>query len=758
MGALLAAVLLAGVPVPPECEAPPLRDVTPLRALAQKSGALSVGHDSVATWCFDSQGAWTGGQAVKANRKPDPAATPSGDCAKAIAACEAARADIGEPLKQLLVDALADLDRPYRGQKYVSKRSGLGERPADAADCRSKDRSVLFALAQARMDLARLASMAQSEYGVYRTWVMTEGYRCAQEVRARPDLTRLTVSRDAPLPAQEGSGIAGVATAGTGSAGGNAGAPAGAGSTIASSGSVAPIGAAGPGTTTAAGGSGKVANGGSTITSGGGVAPIGAAGPGTTTAATGSGRFASGGVDPSGKGTAAGPVGPGTTTTASGPGQAASGGAQAVSPGTTTPASGSGKVANVDSSGKGLAAGAAGSGATTPASGSRNTEGVESTGKGTAAGSGAGDTRVYGGTGSAVGLSMTRTSGATDAGRTPGPPVGAGSTTDSVSGNGTSPSVIVAAAGTFPGTVTLQSAQRTDAGTLVVVLNAPVAVPGPVLPAKVPAAVTVNQGGAAGARAALLERWHGLADRRAACEADRDYTLGFLASHELAACRCERVAPSVVLARLEGLDPKMEAAEEKAHVCEDCTQAAYDAWKMRSTKQCALIEKLSDYEVEVLTRSLDGQGLPPRCFDVVRARRPAGRTTTAAAPTSPDPRFVITRADAGVAPAAPAQAVVTSPVADTFLKAQEWAPVPLREDGRLYVRLFMSSACRAEILPGPIEARTGDLLLIPWGARRLSVRSSCGGLAEVYWGQEARPRVSEIFARSEPLVLEFKPQ
>ena len=55
------ALLAAAVSIPPECEPPELRDVLPLKQLAQLDGALSVGLDSVATWCFDPGGTWTAG-------------------------------------------------------------------------------------------------------------------------------------------------------------------------------------------------------------------------------------------------------------------------------------------------------------------------------------------------------------------------------------------------------------------------------------------------------------------------------------------------------------------------------------------------------------------------------------------------------------------------------------------------------------------------------------------------------------------------
>jgi hypothetical protein len=95
---------------------------------------------------------------------------------------------------------------------------------------------------------------------------------------------------------------------------------------------------------------------------------------------------------------------------------------------------------------------------------------------------------------------------------------------------------------------------------------------------------------------------------------------------------------------------------------------------------------------------------------------------------------------------------------DSFVPPEAWAPIPSREDGRMYVRLSMSAACVAEIMPGPIQARTGDLLLVPYGAQHLAVKSPCGGLAEIYWGKEAKPRYSEVFGRNQPIKFEFKAQ
>lgn len=75
----------------------------------------------------------------------------------------------------------------------------------------------------------------------------------------------------------------------------------------------------------------------------------------------------------------------------------------------------------------------------------------------------------------------------------------------------------------------------------------------------------------------------------------------------------------------------------------------------------------------------------------------------------------------------------------------------------MYVRVFTSSACVAEVLPGPVQARTGDLLPVPPSAKEITVRGACGGFAEIYFGKEEKPRVAESFARNQPLRLQFRP-
>jgi hypothetical protein len=650
--------LLASVPVPPECEAPPTRDVVPLKAFAQKSGTLSVGLDSVATWCFDSAGGWTGGQRPEGKKpKPiDPNAPAVGDCARALASCDEAKLALTDELTRTLTETLADLERPYRSQKYVPKRSGLSEKPSPVVNCRERSRPDLFAQAQARMDLARLASTAQNEYANYKTWLFTKGLECAQQVRAgKVDTTRVSVTLDAPNT--PGAPAGGVAGAGGGAAG---------------KGLVATV--AGMGAASAGGSAGAVSPGTATtgVTTGTGAA-AGGPGPGPTSAGTASAS----GTDAPAPGVLGGTrvptTGPGTTAT--GPGTTTTGsGATATSPGTT-----------------GVGTTATRPGTTSP--------GVATTGAGAGSAAGSGTT-------------------------------GAGT-------SGLSSSLIATVTPPTTGTTT-----------------APSGVDG------------------------MLDTWRGLSAQRGKMELDRDYTLGFLASRELRDCRCQRANPAGIVARLQNNDgvAPLEADHQRAMSCELCLQNAFAAWKTRIGKQCALLVDLSPYELEVLQKSDDGNGIPPRCWEEVVARRGLDGGVLLASPPPVKPPAPVATAgpltvklpvDAGTrAPPATTAVVPTgmpkfeppSPLADGFFRPNEPAPIPLREDGRLYVRLFMSSTCAADVLPGPLLARTGDLLLIPYGASTLSLRSPCGGLAEVYWGKEPTPRVSEVFGRNQPLYLQFKAQ
>jgi hypothetical protein len=267
----------------------------------------------------------------------------------------------------------------------------------------------------------------------------------------------------------------------------------------------------------------------------------------------------------------------------------------------------------------------------------------------------------------------------------------------------------------------------------------------------------------------LVDKWRYFASERAKLELDPDWSTGFALSRELRECKCPRLAPADLVRRIEAKEalPALEADDPKNTRCELCLHDVVPTWKSRSKKQCALMDQLSDYELGVLERSDDGKGLPGRCFDAVRAKRggrpaaPAGQTTKTLVATGPEAAkpsagagggFIITKVpDPPPSPAPAPAASATGP----FLRASDYAPIPARDEGRWYVRVFMSSACVADLEPGPMQARTGDLLPMPLGAKMLSVKSPCGGMAELYWGKEEKPRVSEAFGQNQPLQLQF---
>ncbi|MBE2250804.1 MAG: hypothetical protein IAE78_14805 [Myxococcus sp.] len=741
MTSLVVLSLLAAVPLPQECEPPPLHDVAPLKTYAQKSGTLSVGLDSVATWCFDSSGTWTGGNRADPGKKArpiDPNAPAVGDCARSLASCDEAKLALTAELTQALADALADLERPFRGQKYVPKRTGLNERPPTAVNCKDRSRPDLFAQAQARMDLARLASTVQNEYANYKTWLFARGLECAQQVRSRGDATRVAMTVDSVAGA--GGGAAGAAAAG--GAAMVAMGPKAQGGVVPKGALVAAVGVGAPGSganvggTNAAGTNSGGTNVGGTNSSGtnssgtnvGGTNSGGTNSAGTNSAGTNSGGTNVGGTNVAGTNSG------GTNVAGANVGSTNSGGAN--SGGTNSGGTNSGGT-NVG----GTNAAGTNSGGTNVAG--TNSGGTNSGGT-NVGGTNVGGTNVGGTNVGGTNSGGTNSGGANVAGTNSG-----GANVAGTNSGGTN------VAGTNVG--------GTNSGGTTVATNAT-----PLIPALAP----TSEPGAN----TTLETWRGLAAQRAKLELDRDYTLGFLASRELRDCRCQRSSPSGIVSRLETGDgvAQLEADNQRAVACELCLQNAFAAWRGRVQKQCALVNELSPYELEVLQRSDDGNGLPPRCIQDAIARRGLDAGIFIATPPSTAKAVVpattltvaLPSADAGTkvapAPMPPPTGMPRfeppSAIADGFFRPSEPAPMPLREDGRLYVRVFMSSTCAADVLPGPILARTGDLLLIPWGARQLSLRSPCGGLAEVYWGREPMPRVSEVFGRNQPLHLQFKPQ
>ncbi len=579
MLSLVVALVVLAPELPVECQAAPTRDVSVLTSFAQSSGSLSVGLDSVATWCFDSGGTWTGGQKPAKNKKVT-STDPTGDCAKAIISCEAARASMSAETKAVLYDALNDLERPFLGVKYKPKRSGLAERPPEVAECSSRDRSTLFSHAQARMDLARLASQAQNEYANYKTWLFSEGLKCGQAMaRGEKDYLRKGVAIDTPT---QGGGTQQL--------------PAGANATV---------------TGLPEQSRGGTIDGGRTVVANPTTAPAGTSPTATALSPT---------ISPSGRGSSADPV------------------------------------VNAN-------------------------------------------------------------------------PVG-----------GT-----LVASTTRPTSTGTQTATPTSPGNpLAATLSPGISVGGP----------TAEREKALSS--SMLEKWRYFQVEQSKIEGDADWVAGFLASRELRDCRCVRPVPGEVVRRLENKDrvPQLEADDEKNSRCELCLLDSFPRWKVRAQKQCTLALELTEYELGVLQRSDDGNGFPPRCAEAAKQKQAAGsspptKPVVAGAQPTAQPKgnnaYIITRSPDAIAPMA------------DFLKPNDYAPIPAREDGRVYVRIFTSSACVAEILPGPVQARTGDLLPVPPSAKEITVRGPCGGFAELYFGREEKPRVAESFARNQPLRLQFRP-
>ena len=694
MLSLLVTLVILAPEVPPQCAAPPQRDMGPLTQFAQTSGSLSVGLDSVATWCFDSSGSWTGG-----NKKPNPNAVPTGDCKRAIAACEGSKNALSDDARRVMYDTLAEMDRPFLGVKYTPKRSGLAERPSEAAECNSKERSTLFANAQARMDLGRLASVTQNEYANYRTWLFAEGLRCAQAVaRGEKDLTRRGVAVDAVV---QGGGTQQVPS--------QPGADAGSGSTtLVIAGANVNAGASGNAGGTGRNGTAGAVGSGASSTTGSGSTGIGGANSGG--ASGGSATAGAGGVNGvnTGRTAIAGATGTGgSSTTGSGGANAGVG---------ATNAGVGGANAGVGGANAGVG------GANTGVGGANTGAGAANAGVGgTNAGVGGTNTGV-GGANAGVGGTNAGVGGAnTGAGRTGG----AGSTT---AGPGVAGGTIVASAG--------QTGVRTT--------NTPF-IGGP----------TAEREKALGA--SMLEKWRYFLGEQQKLEGDIDWTGGFLVSRELRDCRCVRPVPGEIVRKLEKneKDPAVAADDDKNTRCELCLLDAYPRWRSRATKQCALALELTEYEIGVIQRSDYGNGLPQRCVDAAKDKLAGntGRTGKvtfgdgSAKPANNNGGFIIMKNETPVQP---------HPVAEAPKSAPAVTPMPPREDGRIYVRVFTSHACTAEVLPGPVVAHNGDVLPVPTSAKEISVRGDCGGIAELYFGKEDKPRVSEPFARNQPLRLQFR--
>jgi len=604
---------LAAAPLPPECEQPELRDVLPLKQLAQLDGALSVGLDSVATWCFDPGGSWTGGQPPKPGKgkqkvsKDTPA---TGDCAKAIASCEAAaKAADKRSLRDLATYALGDLERSYRGAKYFPKRTGLKDKPKDKADCNSQERSELFAQAQARMDIARLTSQIQSEYANYKAWLMQESMKCRSEVlaqkRGAKDPTRVAVDSSKPEPKPE---------------------------------PVKPEPRE-PKPEPAP----KISVSTSSATS-------------TETAAV---------------------------TVAKEP------------PGNWVTERETALAKPLLEKWKYLA---------------------EQTAKQEA-------DRDY-----TLGFLASRELRACDCTRV-------------------NPGAIVRALekkeGGNAGMALLQSEDGANTKCAVCALDAYNAwKPRLDKQCRQMDALTefeLEKFAQSDDANGIPPRCTEAAKARHAAEKKKK------ADDEAAAAKAKVAATPAPVPAAPADAGTVVASAAKPEPTPAPAPAPAPAPVAQTNPNLVTVNGMTYYRPPGSDAGLPAAIAPSA--PVAAAPVPdSGRTLSVAAPA----------AGSLSGPGVPATVGPVTASAESFVPPEAWAPIPPREEGRMYVRLSMSAACIAEISPGPIQARTGDLLLVPFGAPQLSVKSPCGGLAEIYWGKEAKPRFSEVFPRNQAIKFEFK--
>ena len=172
---------------PGECEPPPLRDVAPLTKLATLDGQLAEQLEAIAAGCFDLAGAWNAGKKDQAQVDPDAPAV--GACLQAIRSCERVSETLGTSaqLRKLQKAALLDLERPFHGARYQTKRLGLKGKPAtQVLDCESKSRLDLDDMIRDRAVLERTAKIVQSEYADYKIWLLARELQCRKKLEALP--------------------------------------------------------------------------------------------------------------------------------------------------------------------------------------------------------------------------------------------------------------------------------------------------------------------------------------------------------------------------------------------------------------------------------------------------------------------------------------------------------------------------------------------------------------------------------------------
>ncbi len=597
-------VVAVSPPLPKECEQPPPREVAPIKELANLDGAFSAGLDAVATWCFDSAGGWNAGALGKPKKPISPDAPPQGDCLKAIASCEGTFETVKNkaPLRELVANALLDFERPYRGKKYVPRRSGLKEVPSEAANCRSKSRTELFAMAQQRMDVARLSSQVLNEYANFKTWLFARGLECRNDVAAgvKADPTRSQLSIDSTVEP----------------------------------------------------------------------APVLA------------------------------PKDPDTVAALKAP-----------------------MVDKWKYFSKLQAKVEADRDYTLGFLASRELRGCDCT-------------RVNP---AAVVRALEKKEGGE---------AGVALLTSEDPSNTRCAVCMFEVFGPWSARAQKQcTSLQTATDAEVARLEKSDDASG--LPPRCFEEPKVKRAELARAAAAAAEAK--APQGRVPASFDAGGT-----SLALAPSGVSRpvpaptgVQPAAIPLSATGPDAGVQLAAASGPNPNLQTVDGYTYYRPQGTGSLAGGNNAA-------------AGNPTVANNAAVGSNPAVGTSPSVGGTRPGGGPAGTPAPAPTGTPAPVANTLTGPGTPTgplgYVAPNTWAPIPQREDGRIYVRLFMSSSCVAEVEPGPLQARTGDLLLLPFEARALQVKSPCGGLAEVYFGREARPRVSENFGSNRPLKFEFKRQ
>jgi hypothetical protein len=716
----IATLLLAAAALPPECEQPELRDVLPLKQLAQLDGALSVGLDSVATWCFDPGGAWTAGiqtSPMKGKSRPNPNAEPVGDCAKAIASCEAAlRTSDKPPLRELAQGALADLERTYHNAHYTPKRSGLKDKPNEKADCHSHERSELFAEAQSRMDLARLTSQIQNEYANYKSWLVQEGMRCRGEVftaKKGKDNTRVKVAVDQPSkPARdpEPAKVAAVEPAKPDTAKGEP--PPASWVTERETALARPM--ADKWRYLADQTAKQETDRDYTL----GFLASRELRTCDCTRVNPAAIVRSLDKNEGSKSLLEAEDGPNTKCTV-----CALDAFSAWKPRAEKQCKQMDELTDYELSRLEKTDDANG----IPPRCFDDTRARRAAQKKAEEDLAAAKARLA--AAAAVPLATTAAPSPADGGR-----VAAATPTA-----GTSPAGVAPVAGNAAPPGSSGAATRTPAGA------APAA--GGTAPGSNAAATRTPAGagnpvaaGTATPSSAGPTPAAGGAGSRPAVGAATPTVAG--AATPTSAGAAPSIAAGSATATAATPTPAGAATPGPGAAAAPSAQGTATApGPNTASSNLVTVNGMTYYRP-------GGAGSPPA------AAAPAAGGPIAMLDGGGKVYAMPTSSPGMTGPGVPSPPGMT----DTFVPPEAWAPIPPREDGRMYVRLSMSSACVAEIMPGPIQARTGDLLLVPYGAKNLAVRSPCGGLAEIYWGKEPKPRFSEVFGRNQALKFEFKTQ